>query len=158
MDMIWICLGWALLVIGFVGCFVPVLPGPTIAYCALLSALAIGDHAAPSVTVLVGAGLLTAMVTVLDYIVPAWGAAKFNCSRWGTVGCFVGTIAGLFFLPLGVLAGPFLGAFLGEIVSGKAFAASLRGAAGALLGFLAGVAMKVVCCGVLTFYFWLSVV
>ena len=153
MDMIWICLGWTLLVIGFVGCFVPVLPGPTIAYCALLSVLAIGDHAAPSVTVLVGAGLLTAMVTVLDYVVPAWGAAKFNCSRWGTFGCFVGTIVGLFFVPIGILVGPFLGAFLGELIAMKPIGAALKGGLGAFLGFLSGVFLKILACISMTFIY-----
>ena len=154
MELILICAGWALLVVGFLGCFIPMLPGPPIAYCALLLALATGDHAVPSRSVLIGMALLTIVITVLDYVVPAWGAAKFNCSRMGTIGCFVGTIVGLFFLPIGVIAGPFFGALIGETSSGKDLAAALVGAIGALIGFLVGVVMKVACCGVMAYYFW----
>lgn len=158
MGLFLICAGWALLVVGFLGCFIPMLPGPPIAYCALLLAVATGDHTAPPVLVLTGTALLTVVVTVLDYVVPVWGAAKFNCSRLGTVGCFIGTIVGLFFLPIGVIAGPFFGALIGETSSGKSLGAALVGAIGALIGFLAGVVMKVACCGVLTYYFWVATV
>ena len=156
MGLFLICAGWALLVIGFLGCFIPMLPGPPIAYCALLLAVATGDHTAPPLSVLIGTALLTIVITVLDYVVPAWGAAKFNCSRLGTIGCFIGTVVGLFFLPIGVVAGPFFGALIGETSSGKNLGAALVGALGALIGFLAGVVMKVVCCGVLAYYFWLA--
>ena len=106
-----------LLLIGFVGCVVPVLPGPIIAYCGLLTLIL--TEKCPSTLTLVTMGLVVAAVTVADYVVPAIGARKFDCSRWGTFGCFVGTIAGLFFVPLGILLGPFLGAFLGELIARK---------------------------------------
>ena len=121
-------IGWVLIAIGTIGCFLPVLPGPPIAYAALFLALARGDHSSPEVSTFVVAGLVMAVVLVLDWIVPALGARKFNCSRLGMLGCFIGTIAGLFFLPLGVVAGPFLGALAGEMVSGKPFGMSLKGA------------------------------
>ena len=158
MDFFLICTGWVLLAIGLLGCFIPLLPGPPIAYCALLLALAIGDHTAPSWPVLIEMALLTGVITVLDYVVPAWGAAKFNSSKLGTVGCFIGTIVGLFFLPIGVIAGPFFGALIGETSSGKNLGAALVSAIGALIGFLVGVVMKVVCCGVLAYYFFRATV
>lgn len=158
LELFLICAGWVTLVVGFLGCFIPMLPGPPIAYCALLLAVATGDHTAPSVLVLMGMALLTTVVTVLDYVVPAWGAAKFNCSRLGTVGCFIGTIVGLFFLPVGVIVGPFFGALIGETSSGKNLGAALVGAIGALIGFLVGVVMKVACCGAIAYYFWVATV
>ena len=78
-----------LLLIGFVGCVVPVLPGPVIGYCGLLTLIL--TEKCPSTLVLVTMGLVVAAVTVADYVVPAIGAKKFDCSRWGTFGCFVGT-------------------------------------------------------------------
>lgn len=83
MDIVYICIGWALLAIGLIGCFVPMIPGPPIAYCALLVASAVGDHTAPAWPCLVIAGVITAVVTVIDYVIPSWGAAKFHCSRGG---------------------------------------------------------------------------
>ena len=150
-------MGWALIALGTIGCFLPVLPGPPIAYAALFLALARGDHTSPGVSAFVVSGLVTAAVLVLDWIVPALGAKKFNCSRVGIFGCFVGTIVGLFFLPLGVVLGPFVGALVGEMASGKPFGLSLKGAFGALLGYACGVALKVVGCGFIAYQFWAAV-
>ena len=133
-----------LLLIGFVGCVVPVLPGPIIGYCGLLAL--IPTERCPPTPVLITMGLVVAAVTVADYVVPAIGAKKFNCSRWGTVGCFVGTIIGLFFVPIGILLGPFLGAFLGELIAQKPICAALKGGLGAFLGFLSGVFLKLLAC------------
>ena len=133
-----------LLLIGFVGCVVPVLPGPFIGYCGLLAL--IPTEKCPSTSVLVTMGLVVVAVTVADYVVPAIGAKKFDCSRWGTVGCFVGTIVGLFFVPIGILLGPFLGAFLGELVAMKPIGAALKGGLGAFLGFLSGMFLKLLAC------------
>lgn len=157
MDIAYEWIGWGLIAIGTIGCFLPVLPGPPIAYAALFLALARGDHSSPGVATLVVAGVVTVAVLVLDWIVPALGAKKFNCSRVGMFGCFVGTVVGLFFLPVGVVAGPFLGALAGELLSGKPFGRSLKGAFGALLGYACGVALKVACCGFVACRFWAAV-
>ena len=140
-----------LLLIGFIGCVVPVLPGPIIGYCGLLAL--IPTERCPSTLVLVTMGLVVAAVTVADYVVPAIGAKKFNCSRWGTIGCFVGTIVGLFFVPIGILLGPFLGAFLGELIAMKPIGAALKGGVGAFLGFLSGVFLKILACAAMSIVF-----
>ena len=149
MDILYICLGWILLAVGILGCFIPVVPGPPLAYLALFAALATGDHSSPGVAMLVIAGAVTAVVTVLDYVVPAIGAKKFKCSRGGTVGCFVGTFLGMFYLPIGVIAGPFLGALVGELIAGKKIGPAMYGALGALLGFAFGVLVQLGGCGLL---------
>ena len=140
-----------LLLIGFIGCVLPVLPGPIIGYCGLL--VLIPTAKCPSTLVLVTMGLVVAAVTVADYIVPAIGAKKFNCSRWGTCGCFVGTIVGLFFAPVGILVGPFLGAFLGELIARKPIGAALKGGFGAFLGFLSGMFLKLLACVAMAFVY-----
>ena len=137
-----------LLLIGFIGCVVPVLPGPIIGYCGLLAL--IPTEKCPSTLVLVTMGLVVAAVTVADYVVPAIGAKKFDCSRWGTFGCFAGTIVGIFFVPVGILLGPFLGAFLGELIAMKPVGAALKGGLGAFLGFLTGVFLKILACVAMT--------
>ena len=147
-------LAGVLLLIGFIGCVVPVLPGPIIGYCGLLAL--IPTEKCPSTLMLVTMGLVVAAVTVADYIVPAIGAKKFDCSRWGTFGCFVGTIAGLFFVPIGILLGPFLGAFCGELIARKPFGAALKGGFGAFLGFLSGVFLKILACAAMTVVFVLA--
>lgn len=143
-----------LLLIGFIGCVVPVVPGPVIGYCGLLVLLPTEN--CPSTSALVTMGLVVIAVTVADYVVPAIGARKFNCSQWGTAGCFVGTVVGLFFVPIGILLGPFLGAFCGELIARKPLGAALKGGFGAFLGFLSGVALKILACVVMTAVFVLA--
>ena len=136
---------------GVIGCVVPVLPGPFLVYCGLLCLLP--TPAAPSTLALVLFGALILVVTVLDYAFPAVGAKKFHCSRWGTWGCVVGTVVGLFFLPFGLLVGPFAGAVVGELIAKKSFGAAVWGGFGALLGFLSGLVVKVVAClGMAAYY------
>src|SRR5574344_511179 len=117
MTLTLVIVGALLIVLGFVGCILPVLPGPVLSYCGLL-ALIPTEHS-PSALLLVAMGVVVAVVTVADYVVPAIGARKFNCSKLGTAGCIVGTIVGLFFVPIGIVLGPFLGAFAGELIAGK---------------------------------------
>lgn len=156
-DAFLIFFGWALIALGAVGCFVPVMPGPIIAYSALLVARAVGDHSSPTAESLVVSALVVAAVVVFDYVVPAMGAKKFNCSRLGVIGCVVGTFTGLFFLPLGVVLGPFLGALAGELIHGKELASSLKGAFGAFLGFVAGLVVKFACCCFIAFRYYAAV-
>ena len=147
LDWSLVAVGGVLLILAFVGCVVPCLPGPILGWCALLS-LAFTRFALPTAW-LVAAGVATGIVVVLDYVVPAYGAKAFNCSRWGVVGCALGTLVGLFFLPFGILLGPFLGACLGELVAGRTFGLALKGGLGAFLGFLSGVFLKI--CAVCAF-------
>ena len=132
MDYFWYSLGALCLLLGFIGCVVPVLPGPVcglLALCALLP-----TAAAPTPGCLAVVGAVVALVVALDYIVPALGAKKFNCSRWGVFGCLAGTLVGVFFFPWG-------------LVLGKTTADAVRGGVGALLGFLVSVVLKLASVG-----------
>lgn len=146
-DIILAILGGVLLFVAFVGCVVPCVPGPLLGWCALL--LLAFSHFALPMAWLVAAGIAVAVVTILDYVVPAYGAKKFSCSRWGVIGCMVGTIAGMFFMPIGLIAGPFAGAAIGELLAGRNLKAALKGGFGAFLGFLSGVFLKI--CAVCAF-------
>ena len=150
-DVALMALGAICLLVGFVGCVIPVLPGVACAYVALWT-LYPTPYALTGEKLLVG-GIVAVVAIVLDYVVPALGAKKFNCSKWGVFGCLVGTIVGIFFAPLGIILGPFLGAVAGELVAGKDASAALRGGFGALLGFIAGVLLKFVACALFTWWF-----
>ena len=148
-DIAFTILGSLLLLLAFVGCVLPVVPGPLLAFAGLLCARGLGAHDRPSLAILIAAGALVAVTTLLDYVVPAFGARRFNCSRLGVFGCVVGTLVGLFFMPFGLIVGPFLGALTGELLAGKEIRQSLKGAAGAFVGYVAGILLKLVCCGCL---------
>ena len=144
LELTMLVLGVLAILAGIAGCFVPIIPGPIVAYSGLLCMIPTSKP--PSAAMLVLLGVITAVVTVLDYVVPAMGAKKFKCSKWGIWGCTIGTFIGIFYFPIGLILGPFLGAVAGELIAKKPLAMAAKGGLGAFLGFLAGVFLKVVAC------------
>ena len=119
MDILLIILGILCLIVGLAGCILPMIPGPPVAYAGLLL-LHLTDKAQFSTTQLLLWLAAVVLVQILDYFVPMLGSKYSGGSRWGTRGCLIGTIVGLFFMPWGIILGPFLGAFAGEIRAGLA--------------------------------------
>lgn len=153
MDVFLIVLGSICLLAGLIGCIVPMLPGPPVAYVALVL-LQLTDKAAFTPMQLLLWLLLVVLVQILDYLVPVFGVKRFGGTSWGNWGCIIGTFAGLFwFPPLGVVAGPFIGAFIGELLGGKETRHALRAGLGAFIGFLLGTVLKVAVCGWFIFCF-----
>lgn len=100
---------------GVAGCFLPVLPGPPVAYLGLLL-VHWTDYAQFSGEYLALWAVLTGAVTLADYLLPAWITGRLGGSRQATRGAAIGTLAGLFFMPWGLVLGPFAGAFIGEML------------------------------------------
>ena len=121
-----------------------------LAYCGVLCLLF--TDAPPSMTALAAFGAAMIVVSILDYVIPMVGAKRFNCSKYGVLGVAVGTIAGLFFLPFGLVLGPFLGAFIVELIVKRSVADAAIGGIGALLGFLASVLLRMLLCAGMLVY------
>lgn len=151
-------LGLVFLLVGWVGCILPVLPGPPLAYVALL--LLQGSRWGSFGTdFLIGAAVAAAVVTLLDYVVPIWGTKRFGGSKAGVWGATLGLLVGLFFGLPGIVLGPFLGAYLGEVLNNSDSNQAFKAAFGSFVGLLTGVLLKLVVTGVFTWYFfveWLS--
>ncbi len=152
-DYILLTVGIVFIVVGIVGCLVPVLPGPPISYVGLLS-LHFSKFATFSHSLLITLAVVTIIVTIIDYIVPIWGTKKFGGSKYGTRGATIGLIVGLFFGPLGIILGPFVGAFVGEIIFKDDVNYAIKASFGSLLGFLTGIGLKLAASLVITFYFF----
>lgn len=136
-----------LFAVGVVGCVVPVLPGPLAAYAGFLCLL--GTPHAPGWGAAAAMGAVAVAVTVSDSLVPGWGAKKIRCSKWGVWGSVAGAFLGVFFLPIGLVAGPFLGALAGELLSGRPLTAAAWGGVGAVTGFLLGTLLKLGACALM---------
>lgn len=136
-----------LFAVGVVGCVVPVLPGPLAAYAGFLCLL--GTPRAPGWGAAAAMGAVAVAATVLDSLVPGWGAKKFRCSKWGIGGSVAGAFLGVFFLPIGLVAGPFFGALAGELLSGRPLTAAAWGGVGAVTGFLLGTLLKLGACALM---------
>lgn len=154
MDIILIILGVSALLLGLIGCIVPLLPGPPVAYAALLM-LQLTSPAPFSSTQLLLWLLIVVFVQLIDYFLPMLGSKYSGGGRWGSRGCLVGTLIGLFFMPWGLLVGPFLGAYLGTLMEGRNQSEALKSGFGSLLGFLLGTVLKCLVCG---YFVWQFVV
>lgn len=147
-------IGSLLILIGFIGCFLPAVPGPLIAYSSLWAAWLFGVDPGETRLWLGGAAVLVA--AALDYLLPVILAKRFRCSRSGMLGCLLGTIAGLFFLPWGLVAGPVAGTMIGELTAGRTLFAAARGGLGAFLGFVVSLLVKLACTGLFARWFFAS--
>ena len=143
MEHVLLLLGFVLMIVGVLGSFLPVLPGPPISWVGLL--LLYLTKAVPVSYTVLGITLVIAIVVgILDYIIPAKGTKRFGGSKYGIWGTNIGLVVGILApIPLGFIIGPFVGAFVGELIndstdSKKAF----KAATGSFIGFLASTFMK----------------
>ncbi|MGD9493834.1 MAG: DUF456 domain-containing protein [Bacteroidales bacterium] len=157
-DILWISLGVILTILGLLGCFLPIIPGPPLSFAALLM-LQLKEEPPFSVTFLLIMAGVAIFVTVLDYVVPVAGAKKFGASKAGVWGSTIGLILGIFILPpWGIIVMPFIGALIGEFIIGKQSKQAFRAAWGTFLGFLTGVLLKLIASGVMAFYFFSHII
>lgn len=140
-DYLLIIIGILLLILGIVGSFLPVIPGPPSSYIGLLL-LHLSRFAAFSPLSLIILALATIVVTVLDYLIPIWGTKKIGGSKYGIRGATIGLVVGLFFGPLGIIIAPFVGAFVGEMIYKNDFSYALKAGLGSLIGFITGIGLK----------------
>ena len=89
--------------------------------------------------------IITIVLSILDYIIPAKGTKMFGGSNYGIWGTNIGLVVGIFLpIPFAFLICPFLGAFIGELIyNSKDHKRALNAAFGSFLGFLASTFIKV---------------
>ena len=135
---------------GIAGCFLPVIPGPPLSWCALLLLYFFGNGQMSLTFLLIWLGI-TVAVTILDYVVPARFTRVTGGSKAAGRGSMVGLIIGMiFFPPWGMIAGAFLGAMAAEvIVNGSSLADSVKPALGSFLGFVFGTLIKLIASGMM---------
>ena len=141
-----------LVITGIVGCIVPALPGVPLSYLALVLLRFSDKGDKVSNTLLIVYGVLTAVVTVLDYVIPALGTKRFGGSKWGVWGSTIGLLVGLFMGPLGIVIGPFVGAVVFELLGGKPSREAIRAGWGTFVGLLSGTIIKLIICGLIAYH------
>jgi uncharacterized protein YqgC (DUF456 family) len=145
-------IGIVLLLLALVGCFVPAIPGPVLAYGALLVRHFASDEVAYSLPLLVALGVVLVVVIIIDYVLPSWLTRKTGGSKYGARGALIGMIAGLVFTPIGMLLGMFAGAFIGEMMHQNNASKALGVACYSFLGFLLTVGIKVIYCIIVGYF------
>ena len=142
------------LILGFLGTFIPVLPGAPLAWIGLLLSY-FSSLNEISILCLVITGVVAVAVSIFDNFLPVIMTNKIGGSKAATIGSTIGLIIGLFMGPAGIILGPFLGALAGELIHSKGqFLTSLKSAWGAFLGFLLGTGIKMIAVG---FFIWIFI-
>ncbi len=149
MDIVLLILAFFMMLIGLIGCIVPGLPGTPIAYIGLWIAQAT-EKIHFSWPFLLIWGIVVVIISVLDYVVPAWGTKHYGGTKWGVWGSTIGVFVGLFFGAMGVIFGPLVGAVIGELISGKQLNDALKAGWGSFVGILFGTILKLIACGLMT--------
>jgi len=138
-----VSLGFVIAVIAIAGSVLPVIPGPPLSFISLLIISFEKDWEPFSSNFLIIMGIITAVLVIIDYIVPAIGAKKFGASKKGLAGSIIGMIIGFFvFPPFGIFAGAFIGTVIGELIAGKGGESAVKIGIGTFVGNLAGIALK----------------
>jgi len=136
-----------LLITGFAGTILPLLPGPTLIWFgAIIHYFAKGMEASKltwqSLTLI---SVLWVVTVILDWFSSAIGAKWFGSTKWGVIGAIIGGIVGLFFGLPGLIIGPIAGVFLFEMIfAGQHIRQASSSTVGTLVGTIAGTLARVV--------------
>ncbi len=140
MTVVWIILAWLLMLTGLLGTLLPVLPGTLLIWTgALLYAWATNFQQVDGWLLLLLA-ILAGATVLAGYVSSAIGARTLGASRRGVAGAMIGGLLGFVVLgPVGVLAGPFAGAILGELTAGRKIQEAARVGVGSAIGVLGSI-------------------
>jgi len=155
MDYFLLAIATILIIVGLLGCILPIIPGPPISFLGILvlhfTKFGESEYSTNFLLIL---AFVAIIVTVLDYIVPIWGTKKFGGTKAGMWGATIGMIIGIIFLgPLGLILGPLVGAIVGESIKGANNKDAFRSGLGAFFGFLMGVGLKLAASIYITWHF-----
>jgi uncharacterized protein YqgC (DUF456 family) len=131
-----------LVLVGIAGVILPALPGLPLVFAGMLLAAWAGDFQQIGWVTLVVLGLLTLLSVGVDFFATLVGAKRVGASKKALLGAVLGTFAGLFFGPIGLFAGPFVGALLGELWHGREIGQAAKVGLGTWLGILLGTVLK----------------
>jgi len=152
MDLFLIIIAGLLLLTGFVGSILPVLPGIPLSYLGIIL-LHLSSIVQFSSGFLIILGVAVVVVQLLDFIIPVWGTKKTGGSKAGVRGSVIGLMVGFFMGPWGIITGPFIGALIGELLVGKTSQKAIKAAFGTFLGLLTGTILKLALAGIMIYYY-----
>lgn len=144
-DLLFSIFAGILLVVGFLGTFVPVLPGAPLAWGGLFLCY-FSSYNEISIFCLVITAIFAILVSILDNFAPVLMTKNFGGSKKAITGSTIGLIVGFFVGPIGIIAGPFFGALIGELINNQGnWNGVFKAAFGAFIGFLLGTGIKMIC-------------
>ena len=156
MEYILILSGIICVILGIIGCILPIIPGIPLSYTALILLQLAKEKPVFSQSVLITFAVLTIIVSLIDYFLPLLGAKLYGISRSGIWGTIIGMILGIiFFPPWGMVLGMFIGAILGELKAGKENSAALKAGLITFIGSVTSIFITLSLSVVMAFYFFI---
>ena len=156
MEILLLITAFVFVILGIIGSFLPIIPGPITSWAGLLI-LHLTYTVPINKSFLITTFIVALLVWILDYIIPAIGTKRFGGSKYGVIGTSLGLIIGLIApIPGGIIIGPFLGAFMGELVYQNNSERALKAAFGSFIGFLTSTFIKFIV-AVVYFGFFISI-
>lgn len=139
---LWI-LAVVMVVVGLAGIVVPALPGHALILAGLILA-AWADGFAHVGGWALGVIAVVAVASYgIDFAAAALTTRRLGASPRAMIGAGLGTLAGFFFGVPGLIAGPFIGAVIGELTATRDLAQAGKAGVAATIGFAIGTAVKV---------------
>lgn len=132
-----------LMLVGVAGTVLPALPGIPLVFVGMVLAAWAGDFQYVGWGWLIALGILTLLSLGIDLLAASMGAKRVGASRLALAGAVLGSLVGLFFGPLGLFAGPFVGALVGELVHRRDLGQATKVGVGTWFGILLGTVLKV---------------
>jgi uncharacterized protein YqgC (DUF456 family) len=147
MDILLSLIGLVCMILGILGSFLPVLPGPLLSWIGLLM-LYFTEAIEMNYWILGITFAVMVTITILDFAIPAHGTKRFGGSKYGVWGTNIGLVIGMFSpIPFGIVIGPLIGALIGELIYNSTdHKRAVKAAAGSFLGFLASSFIQFVVC------------
>lgn len=144
-DIFLLILAFIFVIIGIIGCIIPILPGTTLCWGGLLTGHFV-DALNISWKLLIITGAITIAVEVATSFIPGYFTKKAGGSKagsWGsTIGVFVGALTGNIVF---IMIGPFLGALIGELIHDSSnFDRALKSAVNSFMGFLTSTGLRLI--------------
>ncbi len=140
----WWILSSALIVAGFAGIVLPVLPGILLVLGGIFLGAWIDGFQRVGPITLAAVSVLAVLGWLSDYLAGLLGAQRAGASRQALVGAAIGTVVGLFLGLVGVLFMPFVGAVVGEWIARRDQERALAVGVATWLGLLAGMLARIV--------------
>ena len=140
-------MAWALaiglVVIGFAGTVLPILPGHILIFAGLLLAAWSDGFSRVGVFTIALLGILTLATFFVDIATMALGMKRLGTTKRAMAGAAIGSVAGLFFGLPGLIVGPFVGAVAGELTAHRDLDRARHAGVAAWIGFLIGTVVKI---------------
>jgi uncharacterized protein YqgC (DUF456 family) len=143
-----------LVIAGFAGTVLPVLPGTLLVFGGLFVAAWADGFTRVGIVGLTIIALLGAAAFAADFAASMLGAKRAGASPKALAGAAIGGLVGIFFGVPGMLLGPFIGAVLGELYARRDLLRAGKVGLGTWVGlFVAAVLKLLLCCLMVATFF-----